>query len=211
MRSRMLLASLLLVMVTGWFTRGLLFEGVGDLLVSEDALERTGWLVLSGADAGATSLEGVQLYREAVAMHVLVVSWKKNPLEERIEALGIRQPTPNELITSVLEKGGVPSAAISVVSGAVDGTESEISVVADFARAQGVSSLLYVTTRTHTARARYLLKRRLGKSARVLVRASRFDPFTSTAWWHNRDQSREVLAEYLRWTNSLVLSDLWQP
>lgn len=206
----MLGVAAVVVLVACWFGRGALLEGVGDLLVSEDAVEPSEWLVLSGASAGAASLEGVQLYRDRIAPRILVVAWRKSPIQERVESLGVPQFTPSELIERVLTNGGVPAATVSVVPGSVDGTESEIRAVADFARRQGVRSLLYVTSRTHTARARYLLGGRLGQHTRVLVRASRFDAFTSTDWWHDRDQTRDVLGEYLRWVNSFLLADLWR-
>lgn len=210
-RAYALLLLMLAIPLLGWLSRGSLLAGLADLLVSEDPVEQTDWLVLSGASARATSLEGVHLYHEAVAQRVLVVTWKEEPLQERIVALGIPQPTANELIGLVLDEGGVPSSSVTLVPSAVDGTELELRVVAEFVRRHGITSLLYVTTRTHTARSRYLLSRQVPRGVRVLVRASRYDPFEATAWWHSRDQARDVMAEYLRWVNSFLLADLWQP
>jgi uncharacterized SAM-binding protein YcdF (DUF218 family) len=210
-RIRIVVLCSLAVLLAAWLTRGPVLVAMGDLLVSEDAIQETEWLVLSGAQAGATALEGIQLYRETTVKNVLIVSWRRNPVQERLEALGVPQPTPSDLIETVLERGGVPRGVVRLAPGGVDGTESEIRAVAEFAGLQGVKSLLYVTSRTHTARARYLLERHTRHAARILVRAPRFDSFTSADWWHDRDQTRDVLIEYLRWMNSLLLADRWRP
>ena len=110
---------------------------------------------------------------------------------------------------AILERSGIPSSAITVLPSLADGTETEVAAIAAFIKEQGLSSVLVVTARSHTGRTKWLLHRTLGDSVHVSVRSPRFDTFSVEGWWRERDQCREVIAEYLRWTNTLVLPNLW--
>ena len=81
--------------------------------------------------------------------------------------------------------------------------------VAAFARQRRLRSLRLITARSHTARARWLLRRDLLPDVHSSVGSSRFDPFSSASWWQRREQSREVISEYLHWFNTFPLGDLW--
>jgi hypothetical protein len=54
-----------------------------------------------------------------------------------------------------------------------------------------------------------LLRRALPAGTRLLVRAPRTDRFHADSWWRSRENSREVVTEYLRWFNTLILRDPW--
>ena len=70
-------------------------------------------------------------------------------------------------------------------------------------------ALLYLTSRSHTARAAWRLRRE-APGTRTLVRAPRTDDFHVDSWWHRRGSTREVMTEYLRSFNSYVLGDAWR-
>jgi hypothetical protein len=94
--------------------------------------------------------------------------------------------------------------------GQAEGTEDEIAATEAFVRARkDVRSVLFLGPRTHTARVRWLLRRRLPAEVRVAVRSAPYDTFSPDDWWHSRDDSREVMAEYLRWVNTALLGDAW--
>jgi len=210
--TRRSVAWLLLTVVAlalGWASRHALLAKAGGLLISEDPLERAEVIVVSTADPLATALEAGQLYREGLAGEVVVPVWKLRPVVTAVRELGISYPGPAELATSILERSGVPPTAIRVLADPVDGTDTEIAAVAAFAKRWRPTSLLFVTARDHTARARWLLRREMPSETRLLVRAPRTDPFDADSWWHSRDLSREVVAEYLRWFNTLILRDPW--
>jgi hypothetical protein len=82
-------------------------------------------------------------------------------------------------------------------------------VLARFAHRDKVESMLYVTSRSHTARAAWHLRRE-APGTRWLVRAPRTDDFDVDSWWRRRGSTREVMTEYLRSFNSYVLGDRWR-
>jgi uncharacterized SAM-binding protein YcdF (DUF218 family) len=176
--------------------------------VTEDALSPVDVMVVSNTMPRATALEAAALYQQQVSARLVMTEWVHDPLVEKTRELGIPYldtPAINKLI---LERSGVPSSAITVLPDRVDGTSAEIAAIAGFVARSRVGTVLVVTARSHTARTKWLLTRALPR-VRVLVRSSRYDAFRTDGWWRERDQSREILTEYLRFCNSVLLGDVW--
>ena len=101
---------------------------------------------------------------------------------------------------------------VPVMPGQAEGTEDEIAATAEYVRRNTeIQSVLFLAPRTHTARVRWLLRRRLPATVRVAVRSAPYDPFSADDWWRSRDASREVMAEYLRWVNTAMSSHFSPP
>ena len=99
--------------------------------------------------------------------------------------------------------------AIEVRGEPVNGTGAENAELAALARERELGGVVYVTARSHSARARWMLGRALAPGTAVAVRAPREDSFDPAAWWRSRDDARELLAELGRWANVIVLRDAW--
>jgi uncharacterized SAM-binding protein YcdF (DUF218 family) len=206
LRSALVLLTLLVLL---WLVRAPILRAVGGALVAEDALGNVDVIAVSHADARADALEAAALYREGIARRVVVAEWKDEYLKRRLDEIGVVIPAPHELVVAVLERSGVPRDAITVLPGPVDGTNTELTVYVRFANRQKVGSLLYITSRTHTARAGWRLRRE-APGTHILVRAPRTDDFYVDSWWQGRGSTREVMTEYLRFLNSYLLGDHWR-
>jgi uncharacterized SAM-binding protein YcdF (DUF218 family) len=202
--------ALLLVAAALWLARRPLLVAIGGALVAEDAVAPVDAIVVSNASARADALEAARLYREGISARLVIAEWERDPLDTEVQRLGVPYLDSTALARAILERSGVPPAAITVLPGSAAGTEDEVAAAAAYVRAHDLTSLLYLAPRSHTARARWLLRRRLPPPVRVAVRSARLDAFTVDGWWRSRDQSREVMAEYLRWLNSAVLGDAWR-
>jgi uncharacterized SAM-binding protein YcdF (DUF218 family) len=192
-----------------WTISGRFLPMFGQLLVHEDALERVEVIIVSQAAGAADALEAARLYNEGYGAEVVMPASSPNALGPQIRDLGIPFLDEGQLATEILARAGVPRAAFLVLPGSADGTDSEITAVAAFARERNPASVLFVTARSHTARARWLLQRALPPTTRLLVRAPRTDSFQAGAWWRSRANTREAFTEYLRWFNTSVLGDPW--
>jgi len=210
MRGRVLLLAVLALLTALWLARRPLLVAVGRALVAEDALAPVDLLVVSNAATRADALEGARLYREGVSPRVAIAEWYVDPAIAEIRCLGIPLLDATQLTRAVLERSGVPAAAIVLMPGRAEGTEDEVTATAAYLRTdRAVRSVLFLAPRTHTARVRWLLRRRLPDQVRVAVRSAPYDTFSPDDWWHYRDVSREVMAEYLRWLNTRLLGDAW--
>ena len=192
-----------------WIARVPILRGLGSVLVAEDALGPADVIAVSHANVRASALEAAELYREGLARRVVVAEWKKEELETKLDELGVPHLASHELVVAILERSGVPREAVTVLPGSVDGTNAEITVYVRFANRERPGTLLYVTSRSHTARAGRRLRRE-APGTRILVRAPRWDDFHVDTWWYRRGSTREVMTEYLRGFNSFVLGDYWR-
>lgn len=206
---RLLLALVLVTACVLWVGRAPILRTIGGVLVAEDALGPADVIAVSHANVRASALEAAALYREGIARRIVVAEARKDDLKRRLDELGVVIPAAHELVVTILEQSGVPSEAITVLPGSVDGTNTEITVYVRFANREKPGTLLYITSRSHTARAAWRLRRE-APGTHMLVRAPRTDDFDVDTWWHRRGSTREVMTEYLRSFNSYVMGDHWR-
>ena len=196
--------ALVVAIGTLWGARERLLELAGGILVTEDAGGRPDVVVVSIASVRAGALEAARLYQSGLALRVVVSRWRDEPLDRTVRALGVTHLVPHELALAILDRSGVPPEAVSVLEEAVDGTQSEVAAIARLVRRERPGHVWLVTARSHTARARWLLDRALPDDFHVAVRSAPEDAFRPGAWWHTRDETRELVMEYLRWADVLM-------
>lgn len=208
-RALQLGVSILLALTLVWSARRSIFVGAAAILVEDDPLAPAQIIVPSHSMSQETALEAALLYEQQVSAHIVMTDWIEDPVAENIRKLGIRPLDTTQLNKYILERSNVPSSAITILPDRADGTGSEIAAIAAFAQRCQLRSILVITARSHTARTKWLLQRKLPRAVRVFVRSPRFDRLAVDTWWHERDQSREIVTEYLRWFNTVLLQDLW--
>jgi uncharacterized SAM-binding protein YcdF (DUF218 family) len=183
-------------------------RGIGAALISEDALAPADVIIVSSSSPAAGAFEAAVLYRGGYAPRVLVPGTAVDPHLQDLRSLGVPYMSSAELARAVLERSGVPAAAIDTGSAAIDGTETEAAAIAAYVARERPRRLVVVTARSHTARTRWLLRRQLPAESVLLVRSPGDDPFTADTWWQARSEAREAMMECARWINTL-LGDLW--
>jgi uncharacterized SAM-binding protein YcdF (DUF218 family) len=188
-----------MLVTAAWSMRRAIACMVGRAVVAEDPVARADLVVLSNADVRSAAFEAAALYRAGNAARIGLLPWERDPLDERIRSMGVTYPTYTELAAQIMQREGVPSTALVVLPAAVDGTGAEARAVAAYVHDAGIASVTYVTARSHTARARRLLRREIGPDVHVSVRAARDDPFRADGWWCRRATARELALEYVRW------------
>jgi uncharacterized SAM-binding protein YcdF (DUF218 family) len=174
----------------------------GRLLVATDPLPPTAdAIVLLAGSIPDRTLEAVDLYRAGVAPRVVVTRERLPRGESRLRARGVRLPETGELTVGALRRLGVPPSAIVVLRRRTRSTESEAATIARWACARHQNSLVVVTSRYHSRRARLILRRALGPDVRLTMRPSRYDGFSARGWWQDRRDAKAVLSEYEKLAN----------
>lgn len=204
-----LTVALLAFALAGWLGRARVLGAVGGALTVDDPIAPVEVMVASLATIRADAVEVAHLHRAGVGRRIVLCRWQDEPLDDEMRRLAVPWLPPHELAAAILRQSGVPSDAILVLDTAIDGLNSEIAAITDYARTARPASLLYVTARSHTRRAQWLLTRLLPEGTQLRVHAPARDPFDPAGWWHSRDSSREVAMEYLRWANTFGFRDLW--
>lgn len=142
------------------------------------------------------SMHAADLYRQGYAPRVALSEAVPDASGAKLEALGIRLPSPVEVQRRILTAKGVPEAAIEMLPGQSLSTVDEAAkIAARYGRAG--ARLLVVTSPSHVRRARMIVAGALkGKGVTLLV-CSTPEEFPD-AWWRSQDAARDVLLEWAK-------------
>jgi uncharacterized SAM-binding protein YcdF (DUF218 family) len=169
----------------------------GRVLVAVDPLpRRADAIVVMAGSIPDRALEAADLYHRGVAARVLVTRERRKRGEARLAARGVHLPAPDALAVEALVGLGVPRAAIDVVRRRTASTTTEARTIARHACAHGFRSLVVVTSKSHSRRARLILRRSLGPRVALAMRPSRHDAFSATRWFRVRRDAKQVLTEW---------------
>ena len=185
--------------VAVWQHRTVPLAHLAAALVAHDRALRSDVAIVSMASPGGGALDAAKLYRRGVVDEVWVSRWQDEPVDRRVEALGVHPPRPHEVARDILERGGVPATSIVLLDEPVDGIDGEMAVVGAALRRRPTVRPIVLTARTHTARARLLLRDVYAPAAHARVRSPHSDRFSTTSWWRDRGTVREVALEYAKW------------
>jgi uncharacterized SAM-binding protein YcdF (DUF218 family) len=176
------------------------FLGVGRWLVREDpAVKVRAISVLSGR-MPLRAMEAAKLYREGYAPEV----WLTHSSEpgETLKAMGIAFKGEEVYNTRVLIHEGVPAGAIHVLEPPIVNTADEIRVISMALEREKDRSVLIVTSKVHTRRARLLWRKLVPRDYRAIVRAASDDPFDPRHWWRSTSDVFDVVREVLGLMNA---------
>ena len=175
--------------------------GAGRLLVVSDPLPaRADAIVVMAGSIADRVLEAADLYKSGLAPRVVVTRERLPRGEVSLRARGVRLPESSEQTLAALHALGVPPSATIVLPGRTRSTDSEARTIARWACAR-VRSLVVVTSRYHSRRARLILRQALAPEIRLALRASRYDPFDAERWWNDRRDAKAVLSELEKLTH----------
>jgi uncharacterized SAM-binding protein YcdF (DUF218 family) len=131
----------------------------GRFLIIDDPLRPADAIVVLDSAGAERWLEGVDLYKEKMAGHLILSPGIARPAEVKVRQMGIRYPTRVELVTEAMAQFGVPPSAITVLPRAVDNTADEAAVTRPIVLERGWTSIIVVTSKYHTRRTRFAFER----------------------------------------------------
>jgi len=156
-----------------------------------DPPQRAEAIVVLGNDLTRV-LQGADLYRAGFAPRVLLSTPARSPRSLTLAHEGLPVLWFEEAGRTLLLRREVPDAAIATFGRGLRTTSEEARAVrALFPK--GTPTLLVVTSPYHVRRARIIFRDTL-PDARVLVVASRYEPFPDR-WWTDLDAAPQVMLE----------------
>lgn len=191
---------MLKVMLVALFAWVLLAWAAAEALVVNVPLAQADAIVvLSGSKAYVErTRRAVELFHEGRApLIVLTNDHTRGGWSNALQ----RNPYFVERATEELLKGGVPAERIRIAPGVVISTQSEASLMKDYAVAEGLRSIIVVTSRYHSRRALRSLRQNFEDTGIIVgLEHTPNGPATpSTAWWWLRPEGwRTVAGEYVK-------------
>ncbi len=176
------------------------FFGVGQWLVVQDPLERVHAVAVLSGRMPVRALEAARLYRQGYATQV----WLTHSSEpgHSLKAMGIPYEGEEVYSASVLIHEGVPAGAVHVLEPPIVNTADEVRVISAALDREKTRSVILVTSKPHTRRARLLWRKLAPPECRAIVRAASEDPFDPRHWWRNSSDALDVVREVLGLMNT---------
>lgn len=180
------------------------------LVVADPLPSHADAIVVMAGSVSDRILEAARLYRQGVAPLVVITHERLPRGGATLRARGVRLPESHELARRGLRELGVPDGAIRDLPRRARSTRSEARVVARWACKAGLTSLVVVTSPSHTRRARLLLRQALAPDVALAVRPAPAAMYRGARWWEDRRAAKEVLSEYQKLGN-FWLVERWSP
>jgi uncharacterized SAM-binding protein YcdF (DUF218 family) len=141
------------------------------------------------------AMEAAKLYREGYAPEI----WLTHSSEpgETLGEMGISFAGEDYYNTRILIHEGVPPQAIHVLETPVVNTADEIRVIGAVLAGEKDRTVIIVTTKAHTRRARLLWRRLASGNGVAIVRAASGDSFDPRHWWRTTSDALDVVREVL--------------
>lgn len=186
----LILFGVVTIAVLLWTSRSL-----GHVLYHEDPLERADAIFVLGGGWIGRVAEGGHLYLDGRAPLIVLSRELPDYGEVALRANGIDIPGVTDVQVRALVGMGVPRDAIEIIE-PQEATATEAARIASLAAARGWRTIIVVTDKLHTARARLVVARHLASTqTRVVMRATRYDPANVDRWWQRRTDFRFALFE----------------
>jgi len=202
-RRRRWIPILLLIVAVLVLATPSLLSALGRALVAQDPPARADAIVVlhSGVREYERLVEAATLYRDGYAPRVVINGGRTSAALRALRERGLQQPCGWDAeALAVLDFLGVPSARVLRIPAerAFD-TVSEARAVVPVLRDAGIASIIVVTSKAHTRRARHIWRRTYPQASAILMVAARGDPFDANRWWHEGRQVNWVLNELGGW------------
>lgn len=177
----------------------LLFLGVsaaGQWLVVADPLAPAQAIVVLSGHVPFRAMEAGELHRAGWAAEVWLTR-SSNPAEEAaMAALGLAMTLgDNSINRAVLERLGVPTAAIRLLGPGVRNTPEELRLVELEMARTGAGRVILVTSKPHSRRVRATWHALVGTTRQAVVRHAASDPFQGRGWWRRTGDALAVSRE----------------
>lgn len=194
-----LIALLILIVLGAAF-----FPEAGNLLVVQDSFSHAEMAVLLSGNPVERALAVRDLYSQGRVTQALIIPEPPNRVEGELIKLGVLQAGLPPVTERILVASGVPRWKITFLQ-ATDGTISEALEVQRYLRAAPSESVVIVTSRYSSRRARFIFRSILkNEKVKVYCFPSPYDPFEPNRWWSRARDALNVVMEYMKFIPNVV-------
>ncbi len=176
---------------------------LANFLIADDSPENADAIVVLNTGMGIYERlrEAANLYNQDYADKVIINGNRKNEILRELENMGLQPCCAwNEETIRILELLGVPRhAIISISAEDVYDTITEAKTIGPIILSLGLKKIIITTSKTHSARAIHIWKDLFKTQLSLISITAKDDRFSSTDWWHNGKDAKQILYEYGSW------------
>jgi uncharacterized SAM-binding protein YcdF (DUF218 family) len=191
----------------------LALRAAGPWLVTDDPLQPAKSVVVLGGQVPFRAMEAAAVYKQGWAPEVWLTQGAYTEVDAALDDLGIDRIPEHDYSRRVLDRLGVPDAAIRVLAERNVNTADEIRAVKKRLEAVAADRVIIVTSKSHTRRVKTLWRKLVGNHPEAIVRYAADDPFDPVHWWDRREDALSVSREWLGllsvWIGLQARSERW--
>jgi len=189
------------------------FLQAGRLLVVEDPLKPATAVVVFGGGVPFRAMEASRVYKQGWAREVWLTKGGVFPPDAALANLEIERTPEYMYSRMVLDRLGVPSAAIRVLPERTPNTAEEVRTVARGLDRFGGDRVILVTSSYHTRRVKSLWRKLVGDHPEAIVRYTPDEDFEAGRWWRDSASAMRVTREWFSllngWFGFPMKSEQW--
>jgi uncharacterized SAM-binding protein YcdF (DUF218 family) len=176
-----LIAVASLALSTGWLARVQILQATARAWVISDAIAPADAIVVLGGGLETRPFAAADLYKKGMARQILISAVKPSPAE-KLDIV----PSHVEQNRAVLLKLAVPPEAIVSFGTDVSSTYEEARALAEWAKTNGIKSIVVPTEIFSSRRVRWILNKELSPlGARAEVQALQPLDYDIDDWWQH--------------------------
>ena len=149
-------------------------------------------------------LQAADLYNRGVADKVIIVEESMGAFK-KLEERGVHIISNTMQARNAAVSLGIPADSIIILPGFARSTQEEAIIIREYlAKANGIDTLLLISSAPHTRRASLIFRKAFEANAnKVLVCSSpsKYSGYTGKGWWKNKEGIQTVVMEYLKMGN----------
>ena len=191
----------------------LAFLRAGTALVVESPLQHAPVGAVFGGKTPFRAIEAARLYQQGWMQQVWLTQGIYSGADAAMEKLGIQMTPEYAYSRQVLERLGVPSAAIRVLPGHNNNTADEVRTIARAAAEAHADRIILITSSYHTHRVRTLWRMLTNGTPEAIVRYTPDEGFDAAHWWRDTADAWAVSREWFgllnAWARFPVKSEHW--
>lgn len=191
----------------------LAFSRAGTALVVESPLQHAPVAVVFGGKLPLRAIEAAKIYKAGWTQQVWVTQGIYSGADAALAEMGIDVTSESEYNRQVLEKLGVPAAAIRVLPGRNHNTFDEVRTIARAAAEAHLDRIILITSSYHTRRVGTLWRLVNGGTVEAIVRYTPLEAFDAAHWWRDTADAWAVSREWFgllnAWARFPIKSEHW--
>ncbi|MBK9357740.1 MAG: YdcF family protein [Bacteroidales bacterium] len=195
----------IIVLILFLFT--LILRLAGNYLVREEPLYKADAAIILMGSITDRVLQASDLYQEGYFEKLILVEENMGPVEALV-IRGARLISNTEQCRQAAVDLGIPDSCITVLPGRAASTQKEALIARNYlAGHPEISSLLIITSASHTRRAAMIFRKVLkgDRKIEILTSPSIYSSFRAEKWWRYRESRQDVVYEYIKILNFLLI------
>ena len=197
---------------------GLFLPNAGRYLIASDPFEQADVAVILAGLPTSRTFAARDLYRQGRVGEIWILPEPVNKVEGEVVTdavkhdlirLGLFQPDLPQWAERILLASGVPKSQLLVLPKAEGGTMGEAPQARAAARQRHPKSLVIITSKTASRRARFIFRHMFKKEGiAIYAYPTPYDPFNPDRWWSMPRTALDVVMEYEKFVINAVAAML---